>query len=220
MVELIDTIMSIPSCIQVKTGISLYFILFTKPNNQDQQSKIDVVNKWIKEHKKYEGAENDKEIEEIEENNNKEASQEREKQHMESSNNKKDVDNCTSLENEQTEIVSDNFSSMKRGKNSRFASKSGRKTLKKLKELDIATKTVNIYQSFEKEEELKNKILYKEFRRHKNFLLCFFGTLAPWHAFQSFYLSSLWWNLCKDTDQYWISGGRNLSYLDWWVSQT
>ena len=88
--------------------------------------------------------------------------------------------NCGSLETEENEIVSDNLGSLKRGKNSRFSSKSGRKSLKKLKELDVATKTVNIYQSFDTEEELKTKILYKAFRRHKNFLLCFF--LAPGHS--------------------------------------
>ena len=64
MVELIDTIMSIPSCIQVSHFSS--HSLSNSLESQDQQSKIDVVNKWIKEHKKYEGSE---EIEEI--NNNK-----------------------------------------------------------------------------------------------------------------------------------------------------
>ena len=59
MVELIDTIMSIPSCLQVARchpppwpQLRLF---------QDQQSKIDVVNKWIKEHKKYESLDADRE---------------------------------------------------------------------------------------------------------------------------------------------------------------
>ena len=86
------------------------------------------------------------------------------------------VDHSETLESE--DIVSENFGAQKRRKHSKVSSKPGRKTLKKLKELDIATK--NIYQSFEKEEELKDKILYKEFRPHKDFLLCFF--LAT-HAF-------------------------------------
>ena len=175
MVELIDTIMSIPSCIQVNRECSSDCFFFTKSNIQDQQSKIDVVNKWIKEHKKYEGAENEKEIGAAEEINNKRnASDDVEKESPELSSLQKEVDNCGSLESEENEIVSDNCGSVKRGKNSRFSSKSGRKTVKKLKELDIATKTVDIYQSFDTEDELKTKILYKAFRRHKNFLLCFF----------------------------------------------
>ena len=82
------------------------------------------------------------------------------------------VDQSETLEGEDNDIVSDNFTALKRRKHSKVSSKTGRKSLKKLKELDIATK--NIYQSFEKEEELKDKILYKEFRPHKDFLLCFF----------------------------------------------
>ena len=82
------------------------------------------------------------------------------------------VDQSETVEGEDNDIVSENFAAVKRRKHSKLSSKPGRRTLKKLKELDIATK--NIYQSFEKEEELKDKILYKEFRPHKNFLLCFF----------------------------------------------
>ena len=82
------------------------------------------------------------------------------------------VDQSETVEGEDNDIVSENFAEVKRRKHSKLSSKPGRRTLKKLKELDIATK--NIYQSFEKEEELKDKILYKEFRPHKNFLLCFF----------------------------------------------
>ena len=166
MVELIDTIMSIPSCIQVCHFSS--HSLSNSLESQDQQSKIDVVNKWIKEHKKYEGSE---EIEEI--NNNKTGSAaEEEVEDIEELKNKSDevVDHSETLESE--DIVSENFGAQKRRKHSKVSSKPGRKTLKKLKELDIATK--NIYQSFEKEEELKDKILYKAFRPHKNFLLCFF----------------------------------------------
>ena len=140
---------------------------------QDQQSKIDVVNKWIKEHKKYEGSDQDKEIEEIEEiNNNKTAGSlvEVEVEDIEPLKNKPVLDHSETLEGE--DVVSENVGPLKRRKHSKVSSKPGRKTLKKLKELDIATK--NIYQSFEKEEELKDKILYKEFRPHKNFLLCFF----------------------------------------------
>ena len=46
MVELIDTIMSIPSCLQVLSPP-----LLSSPPLQDQQSKVQVVNKWIQEHK-------------------------------------------------------------------------------------------------------------------------------------------------------------------------
>ena len=93
------------------------------------------------------------------------------------------VDQSETLEGEDNDIVSDNFTALKRRKHSKVSSKPGRKTLKKLKELDIATK--NIYQSFEKEEELKDKILYKEFRPHKNFLLCFFW--PPSHFWFNFF---------------------------------
>ena len=91
------------------------------------------------------------------------------------------VDQSETLEGEDNDIVSDNFTALKRRKHSKVSSKPGRKTLKKLKELDIATK--NIYQSFEKEEELKDKILYKEFRPHKDFLLCFLLATSTFFRF-------------------------------------
>ena len=59
MVELIDTIMSIPSCLQVARCHPPPWPQL--PLFQDQQSKIDVVNKWIKEHKKYESLDADRE---------------------------------------------------------------------------------------------------------------------------------------------------------------
>ena len=59
MVELIDTIMSIPSCLQVARCRPPPWLQL--PLFQDQQSKIDVVNKWIKEHKKYESLDADRE---------------------------------------------------------------------------------------------------------------------------------------------------------------
>ena len=96
------------------------------------------------------------------------------------------LDPSETLEGEENDIVSDNFGALKRRKHSKVSSKAGRKSLKKLKELDIATK--NIYQSFEKEEELKDKILYKEFRPHKDFLLCFF--LDHHHIFLVFFSHS------------------------------
>ena len=154
MVELIDTIMSIPSCLQ------------------DQQSKIQVVNKWIKEHKNYESNEAQQE-------EDKEKEEEKEKTDT------KEEDDKITLENKITDVVENGqttineerrkennpkevdsppevANSTKRRKNSKILIKSSKSIKKKLKEVDNNIKAITVYHNMEKEECQRPKLLYKE----------------------------------------------------------
>ena len=148
MVELIDTIMSIPSCLQ------------------DQQSKIQVVNKWIKEHKNYENNEatqeenkgeaegEDKDEKNISENKD-DALPKKEQDPPSEVNSKED-------NGEEIDTVPEVPNSTKRRKNSRTLIKN-RSRIKKLKEVDNNIKSISIYQNLEKEEGPRPKLLYKEY---------------------------------------------------------
>ena len=107
MVELIDTIMSIPSCLQ------------------DQQSKIQVVNKWIEEHKNKEISEETKDDISDEEKTGETESEKLLLDEDESSVQLKDEDD--------TENATEVPSSVKRRKSSR---KLNKRSLKKLKEVE------------------------------------------------------------------------------------
>ena len=148
MVELIDTIMSIPSCLQ------------------DQQSKIQVVNKWIKEHKNYETNESteeeDKEKTELEEGSDKTTPET--KNAVVSENKQAPISAEGTKENIEEEIdsIPDAPNSTKRRKNSRTLIKSSKSRIKKLKEVDNNIKAITVYQNLEKEECQRPKLLYKE----------------------------------------------------------
>ena len=148
MVELIDTIMSIPSCLQ------------------DQQSKIQVVNKWIKEHKNYEG----NEAADQEESEKTEPEKDRDKTIQGGEiddvveNGQPPIIEESSKENidEEIDIPRDAASSTKRRKNSKILIKNSKSRIKKLKEVDNNLKAINVYQNLEKEECQRPRLLYKE----------------------------------------------------------
>ena len=170
MLELIDSIMSIPSCLQVSKTNSLCHILFIYLD-QDQQSKIEVVNKWIKEHKKYESLDRS-------EDGEAEGDNVKENKAVEKGDEDTDGDdNYKSIDTEPETDDSPAAGHLKRRKSSRNMLRSNRKSLRKLRELDSNTgslKTINIYQSLEKQEitgSNSKQISYKELRHHQNFFL-------------------------------------------------
>ena len=150
MVELIDTIMSIPSCLQ------------------DQQSKIQVVNKWIKEHKNYEGNEaaDEEESEKTELEKDKEKSKTIHGSEIDDvvENGQAPIIEESSKENidEEIDVPRDVANSIKRRKNSKILIKNSKSRIKKLKEVDNNLKAINVYQNLEKEECQRPRLLYKE----------------------------------------------------------
>jgi len=147
MVELIDTIMSIPSCLQ------------------DQQSKIQVVNKWIKEHKNYETNESteeeDKEKTELEEGSDKTTPETKNADVSENKQAPISAEGTKENIEEEIDSIPDAPNSTKRRKNSRTLIKSSKSRIKKLKEVDNNIKAIIVYQNLEKEECQRPKLLYK-----------------------------------------------------------
>lgn len=151
---------------------------------KDQQSKIEVVNKWIKEHKKYESVDkSEDDAAPSNSNDNAEAV-------VDTGQNETDVgddtdDNYKTVDTDDNDPSSDSPEKyLKRRKSSRNLLRSSKRNLKKhLKEVDTNTsslKTVNIYQSLEKQELIsKQSVMYKELWPHENFsfLLLYFPAL-------------------------------------------
>ena len=130
MVELIDTIMSIPSCLQ------------------DQQSKIQVVNKWIEEHKNKENSEGTKDDSTDEEKTGETESEKLLLDEDDSSVQLKDEDD--------TENPAEVPSSVKRRKSSR---KLNKRSVKKLKEVENLLCSSGPER--EPEQEHRPRLLYK-----------------------------------------------------------
>ena len=143
---------------------------------KDQQSKIDVVNKWIKEHKKYESIDSEKE-----ENENKNEDEETNKtaEDVQKDNiEKKDdiVTETSAYETEDNDTPEKTY--LKRRKSSRNLLKGSRRSrsMQKLQEVDedssTTLKTINIYPDVP--DSVRQKILYKAFRRHRIFSILFY----------------------------------------------
>ena len=140
--------------------------------HQDQQSKIDVVNKWIKEHKKFGSIDSEKD-----------PSDEKDAEENEPNTTViEDDETEKSIEVEDSENI-DHYKYLKKRKSSRNLTRN-RKT-RKIRDYEaihsqpITTlKTLNIYETFERDTDkdaaIRNKLVYKEYRRHKYFLLAFF----------------------------------------------
>ena len=150
----------------------MYIFLYFK----DQQSKIDVVNKWIKEHKKYESIDGEKE-----ENENKNEDEETNKtaEDVQKDNiEKKDdiVTETSAYETEDNDTPEKTY--LKRRKSSRNLLKGSRRSrsMQKLQEVDedssTTLKTINIYPDVP--DSVRQKILYKAFRRHRIFSILFY----------------------------------------------
>ena len=143
---------------------------------KDQQSKIDVVNKWIKEHKKYESIDSEKE-----ENENKNEDEETNKtaEDVQKDNiEKKDeiATETSAYETEDNDTPEKTY--LKRRKSSRNLLKGSRRSrsMQKLQEVDedssTTLKTINIYPDVP--DSVRQKILYKAFRRHRIFSFLFY----------------------------------------------
>ena len=131
-----------------------------------------MVNKWIKEHKKFGSIDSEKDPseKEVEEN--------------EPSTNAviEDEETEKSIEVEDSENL-DHYKYLKKRKSSRNLTRN-RKT-RKIRDYEAihsqpltTLKTLNIYEAFERDTDrdaaARNKHVYKEYRRHKYFLLAFF----------------------------------------------